>query len=407
MKAGTDRNLYRFRSDPDWGHCEPMWRMSFLVTAVKRDFGAAYNPMIRDEIATDVKAPITDSRTMFLHGLLDDDPKCRWGTCASIPVLVVAIAQRLGYPVSLVVAGRHILARWEGDGLTFNIEASNAMGMTVLPDDEYRQFINKAVKRPQDECSSYYLRALSPAEAFALFLSIRVECLFDAARCEESLLWSARALQFAPDDPCFIRQAYYALDLAMKHRFRRRHPQAKIPPIDDPNPLVYNLGELLRREEFSLYMTITAHYHEYLGELDAAREVFEDACRHNYHGNNEQRDLQRFLRKHDLPPKRGPLMPPVRTAYLRRFTLRCPLHEEARTLLQLSHQFEAAGELVKARDALHDLYLFDPGHSGVFQRARSIERHPQFQQQLRALMADRRRARQQSNAQRKVISPIR
>src|SRR5271154_6582752 len=32
VKDGTQRNLHRFRNNPDYGHCEPMWRMAHLVT---------------------------------------------------------------------------------------------------------------------------------------------------------------------------------------------------------------------------------------------------------------------------------------------------------------------------------------------------------------------------------------
>ena len=384
VKAATERNLYRFPTDPDYGHCEPMWRMALLVTVVKRTFGAAYNPEVIADTKAGVNTPMVDSRDSFIHGLLNEDRSRRYGTCASIPVLVVSVARHLGYPVHLAVAGRHLFARWDGDGTRFNVEASNPMGMTVQSDDEYRKLIPWAGSTPAEENSPYYLRNLSPAEEFALFLTFRVECLLHAARYGETLLWSARALQFAPDDPGFPRLANYVTDLALKNRLRRARPDVRIPPMDAPEPFFFDAGELLRIEERSLYMTVIAHDKERSGDLDAARAAYEEACRQNFHGNQEQRDLQRFLKQHGLPRRVGPLLPPKNLGRPRRFKLSCQPHEEAHTLLQLAHWFESRGELVKARDALHDLYLLDPAHSGVFLRARAIERHPQFQQKLTA-----------------------
>jgi hypothetical protein len=68
----TNRNLYRFRSDPNWGHCEPMWRMAHIVTAIKLDLGAVYNPDLAGEWDSDeIKAH--DSADYFIHGLLSED----------------------------------------------------------------------------------------------------------------------------------------------------------------------------------------------------------------------------------------------------------------------------------------------------------------------------------------------
>jgi hypothetical protein len=307
VKAKIDRNRHRFPTDPDYSHCKPMWLMAHLITIVKRDFGATYNPRIRDNYLANIHEPITDSRDAFIHGLLDDDPKRRWGTCASIPVLVTAVARRLGYPVGLAVAGRHVYARWEGDDVCFNIEASNPMGMTIPSDEGLHEKIKRTKMLPKEEESGYYRRTLFPAEEFALFLSIRIELLVCVARYEETLLWSARALQFAPDEPRFPYLAHNSLDLAMKHRLRRIHPNHRIPSSHDSKSFL-NVGDLLRPEERSLFLTIVAHYKEARGELVEARQLYGDACRHNSHGNNEQRDLQRFLRKHDHPRRIGPLI---------------------------------------------------------------------------------------------------
>lgn len=86
-----------------------------MVTVLQRNLGVEYNP----ESMTG-PADCTDSRSLFLHGLLETGQ----GTCLSMPVLYVAIARRLGYPVFLVGAKQHLFARWEGDGERFNIECT-------------------------------------------------------------------------------------------------------------------------------------------------------------------------------------------------------------------------------------------------------------------------------------------
>jgi hypothetical protein len=395
-RASVERNHHRFRSDPDYSHSEPMWRMSLLVTNIKLGFGAAYNPVVIAEKEAGITGPLADSRDMFIHGLLDDDPKRRWGTCASIPVLVTAVARRMGYPVGLTVAGRHVCARWEGGGTRFNAEASNPLGMTVPSDDALRKKIRPWIAG--EETSGYYCRTLFPAEEFALFMTLRVESLYYAARYDEAMLWSARALQFAPDDPRFPHFAHHVHELALKHRLRRVHREHRIPSPDGPESFSCNVGDLLAVEERCLHMTIAAHYKEAVGELDEARQLYEDACRHNFFGDNEQRDLQRFLRKYDLRQRDGPLLPPRNLGQPRRMMPRCQPHEEAEKLRSLTDQFERNGELVKAHGALHDLYMFDPADAGVFQHARSIERHPKYQHQLKALVVEQRRVIERSRA---------
>jgi tetratricopeptide (TPR) repeat protein len=222
-----------------------------------------------------------------------------------------------------------------------------------------------------------------------LFLKSRVWCLHDAGRYAETFLWSARALQFAPDDPHFAQDAYATADLAMKHRYRKKYPGRPIPPPERNEEFCFDLGEFLAIHERSLFLTIAAHHAESLGQLDKARTAFEEACRQNFHGNNEQRDLQRFVRKHGR--RTAPLLPPKNIGQPRRIKLSCPPQEEAPILRRLVDEFERGGKLLKARDTLHDLYLFDPTDAEVFHRARAIEQRPQFQAQLKRLLEEHRR----------------
>lgn len=391
VKTSTERSIHRFRDDPDYGHCEPMWRMALLVTKLKRDYGATYDPDVWADLQRDGHSPFTDASNVFVHGLLGDDPKRRWGSCSSIPVLVAAVARRLGYPVRLAVNRRHVYARWDnGYGFAFNIEASNPMGMTS-PDDNHCR-INFGPIDDRERASGFYVRSLTPAEEFGLFLKQRSHALHDQARYEETLLWSARSLQFSPTQPYFAVHAHQMMELGIKHRYRRKYPDRPIPPPERNHEFFYHPHELLAVDEMSVFLTIQGHYQEYYGKLDQARQHFEDACRYNANGNQEQRDLQRFLRKHNLKRRPGPPLWPKHVGQPRRLTLPgCPPQQEAETLRRVASEFEQNGELLKARDTLHDLYLFDPGDGAVFQRMRHLERQPVFHQQLKALIAERRK----------------
>ena len=391
VKSQTEQNLHRRHADPEFRHSESMWRMAMLVTLVKRDFGASYSPSARDDLLAGLNTPFSDSREAFIHGLLDGDPARRWGTCTAIPVLIVAVARRLRYPVSLAVTRTHVYARWE-NGEVFNIEASNPAGMTSQPDDYYRS--KNGGLSPEEEQSGHYLRTLFPVEEFALFLQTRVWHLRDAARYDETLLWAARALQFCPTDPYFPKVAHHVADLAMKHRLRRARPEQKIPSPEDPEPFFFNVGDLLALRERSLFFTIVAHYKESLGELVAARQLYEDACRQNFHGNNEQRDLQRFLRKHKLPPRKGTQFWPANIGLPRWIKVPWPPEQEESYLVRAFNQRFRDGQVLMARDALRDLYMFDPGNAELFQRARDLEQHPMFQPQLKAYIEQRRRSQQ-------------
>ncbi|MCA9293233.1 MAG: hypothetical protein KDA20_05410 [Phycisphaerales bacterium] len=59
---------------------------------------------------------------LFAWGLIDS----KEGTCATMPVLYLAIAHRLGWPLKGVVGNDHMWCRWD-DGMTrFNLEATSA-----------------------------------------------------------------------------------------------------------------------------------------------------------------------------------------------------------------------------------------------------------------------------------------
>src|SRR5579884_2368177 len=169
VRFETDRHFYRFRRNPaEFENSEPFFRMLLMVTVVQRVMGVRYNPAGIGDMSADFFA---DSRDVFIHGLLSSP---RSGTCASMPVLYVAIGRRLNYPLYLAHAKRHLYVRWESPQAHLNIEGSG-LGMASPPDEHYRTGVFTLT--PTDIASGVYLRPLRPAETGAEFLMNRGCCL--------------------------------------------------------------------------------------------------------------------------------------------------------------------------------------------------------------------------------------
>jgi len=100
-----------------------------------------------------------------------------------MPVLVVAVGRRLGYPLKLVRAKAHLFARWDSEGESFNIEATGR-GWNPYPDSHYRQWPHPFTEA--EEQANRILKPLAPAEALAEFLGIRALCLKEHKRDAEA-----------------------------------------------------------------------------------------------------------------------------------------------------------------------------------------------------------------------------
>jgi hypothetical protein len=131
VRRRTDLRVFRQRPE-QWDSSESIFRIHVMITVLQREFGVRYNPA---KISIDVPLDMDDS---FIHGIIQG----QGGTCASLPVLYVAVGRRLGYPLKLVHAcGQvygHLFVRWDELLVErFNIEA-NGTGFGCPPDDHYR-----------------------------------------------------------------------------------------------------------------------------------------------------------------------------------------------------------------------------------------------------------------------------
>lgn len=205
VRVETDRDIHNFFKNPaEFEHSEPYYRVLMLVTVLQQDLGVRYNP---DRVH---KPDFTNSKDLFIHGLLQASPNPRpspdaseepppaphhGGTCVSLPVLYVAVGRRLGYPLKLATTKEHVFARWDDGQHRFNIEATS-MGLNTFPDDHYKAWPHKLTE--SELASGSYLRSLGPREELALFLAVRGYVLEDTGRHKEALEAYTKATQLDP-----------------------------------------------------------------------------------------------------------------------------------------------------------------------------------------------------------------
>ncbi len=210
VKIETDRNYHRLIDDPEkFQNSLGRYRMAVMAAVLCQYLRVHYDPQREKELFENnyftnresygeaEQHFFSDASDFFLQGLLSDK---RYGTCASMPYLYVAIGRRLGYPVSIAGAYTHGYVYYdEGNGKHFNVEATEDRGFVTPSDDEYR---NPPWGAPSDP--NYYqthdlLQPLSNKESMANLLGERA-AIFRAAgqHDEEAKTWQIAAHYF-PD----------------------------------------------------------------------------------------------------------------------------------------------------------------------------------------------------------------
>jgi hypothetical protein len=193
VQKGTAARLTAFHQNPGkYDNSEAIFRTVDLVLALKNDLGVHYN------LEATKHWDFSDSRDLFIHGLLDDR---RAGTCTSIPVLCAAVGRRLGYPLKIVLAEGHVFLRWDSPKERFNIETT-CPGVDVHDDEYYK-------KRPApidagEMHRKHLLRSLTAAEELALFMATRSSSLTDTGRLTEAAIANAYACHLMPGHPPFL-----------------------------------------------------------------------------------------------------------------------------------------------------------------------------------------------------------
>ncbi|MEM7682725.1 MAG: transglutaminase family protein [Planctomycetota bacterium] len=231
----TQANFHHFHCDPKaYDNSEPYWRCLTLSTVLQLHLGVRYEPRLMSGDAWDWR----NSGDVLLHGVLGSR---RTGSCPSLPVLLIAIGRRLGYPLRQVHAPAHAFARWDSADhespawrTQINLEC-HGHGLASHPDDHYHAWPvpwtpamhDSEVRRARPQ----YLRSLEPAEELASFLLQRVYVLLAHGRGLEAVPAAQAALKLAPDSPA----GFAALDQALGQTNRRHARRAQTPPATPPN----------------------------------------------------------------------------------------------------------------------------------------------------------------------------
>lgn len=153
------------------------FRLAILYEYLDRIAGIRY----KDEHAERTSILYTDPSDLFLNGIMDT----RQGTCGSMPALYVAIAWRLGWPVSLACARAHHLARYDDGKVKYNIETS-WIGRGAFSTGDDAHYINFYKLSPNAVSSGSDLRALTPRETLGIFVGLRARHMQDSGNLMEA-----------------------------------------------------------------------------------------------------------------------------------------------------------------------------------------------------------------------------
>lgn len=187
----TQSTLENFRRSPEtYDHSEGIFRVAAMMNVLWRGLGVHYNQERIDD-----PEEFTDSRDDFIHGIFQG----RGGTCASLPVLFVAVGRRLGYPMRLVKTACHLFARWDDPaGARSNIEI-NATGLSTHPDDYYLTW-PVDIRGTKWQTETKFLRSLTLQDEVAHAWSKRGHNLRANGRLREAVDCFATACSVVTDD---------------------------------------------------------------------------------------------------------------------------------------------------------------------------------------------------------------
>jgi hypothetical protein len=186
------------------------------VTALQRHCGVKYDP---SKIGLGPEAPF-EFHEQFIHGVIQGPG----GTCATMPVVYAAIGRRLGYPIRLACAKRHLFCRWEDTttGKRVNLEASGD-GADSFPDEHYRKW-PVPIQDAEEEKALGYLESWTPRRELANFVGQRAFVLEDHRRYREATETFLAAAELD------AAHALYPACVRISMQKWREHLQSQFPP---------------------------------------------------------------------------------------------------------------------------------------------------------------------------------
>lgn len=118
IRHHTEQNVGKYLSGQTKFPSLARFRVTSMIYVLTRQIGIRYNPAQIGNPDPN-PPPMDDAEDAFIHGMLG--PR-KTGTCACLPVLLVAIGRRLNYPLKLVHSLAHCFCRWDAPDERFNIE---------------------------------------------------------------------------------------------------------------------------------------------------------------------------------------------------------------------------------------------------------------------------------------------
>lgn len=242
VASATAQRVKFFRDNPAaFDHSWAKFCAHDLLMTLNIYLGVHYNMEQR------TNPNLAKSQDQFIHGIVQGTG----GTCASLPVVFVAVGRRLGYPLKLAQAKSHYYVRWDDPvtGEQFNIDGSGD-GFSFYDDDHYKEWPHHI--EPEELEKGNYLKSLSPREELSMFLTTRGDSLRENGRWDEALAAYEQAVRVAPknlfaaallhDSRIILRRELADLEAAYQAHEKRRQSDPLwavpgLPAIPPANPV--------------------------------------------------------------------------------------------------------------------------------------------------------------------------
>jgi hypothetical protein len=172
---GMEEHFHRTPSR--WKSDIRFFRVGMLAGFLGHEIGIRYDEQQKHATAVHY----TDPGDLFLNGLIDT----KKGTCDTMPVLHVAVARRMGWPVSLACVKSHFVSRFDDGEVTYNIEATSDHPGSFAAGSDADYIKRFELSSKAVECGSD-LRTLTAREMIGVFLSLRGRHYADTNRLIEA-----------------------------------------------------------------------------------------------------------------------------------------------------------------------------------------------------------------------------
>lgn len=175
-------------------HSDPGWP-AYAFASAMHGLGWEYpEPFRKTQLtAAEAHAMFRDERNVMLPGLL----QTHQGSCVTLPLLYVVVAQRLRLPVHLVTVGQHTFARWDDGKTRLNIEATITDRVAIAEDDSV--YIRLEQITPQELAGTNTLRNLTNREVVGVLFHARSGIYAAHGYRREALRDAARAVELNPE----------------------------------------------------------------------------------------------------------------------------------------------------------------------------------------------------------------